>query len=219
MEGKTSLKIITLDCVDSTNNYAASLAQEEAPEITIVRAKKQTRGKGRLQRQWVSPKNTGIYVSFLLRPPNSLSEIYFFPLICALSVVRALKCYLPLTIKPPNDIMANKKKIGGVLVEAKSKQDKAEFIVAGIGININSKRTDLPQEATSLLIENGEKYNIEEIFKKLISEMIGVYTDFKKGHLQQLMKEIYHYQEKKSLRRLRTQVLVSKAKKENIHLL
>ncbi|MCK5493751.1 MAG: hypothetical protein KAJ14_11635, partial [Candidatus Omnitrophica bacterium] len=73
------IKLINLDIVDSTNNYAFTLAEKGQKEVTVIRAVTQTSGKGRLARKWDSPPEKGIYVSFLFRPENPISEIYLLP--------------------------------------------------------------------------------------------------------------------------------------------
>jgi len=204
------IKIIKLDTVDSTNNYASRIAIFGAKEITVVRAKSQSCGKGRMGKAWVSAPDCGIYASFLLKPQNSLEEVYYLPLISALAAARLLKNILDLThkehkknreenqsevkIKLPNDIIINGKKIAGILVEAKTTGKKLNFAIVGIGINVNSQKQELPQTATSLLLETKQRYDTEEIFTKLIKEMISVYADFKKGKINTLLEEVLDYQ-------------------------
>jgi BirA family biotin operon repressor/biotin-[acetyl-CoA-carboxylase] ligase len=219
IKARTSLKIITLKSVDSTNTYAIKLARKGEKEITIVRAQAQTAGRGRFKRTWASPQNQGIYVSFILRPHNLLSEVCFFPLITALCVVRTLKNYLALTIKPPNDIMVNKKKLAGILVEAKGLKEKVDFVVVGIGININAQDNELPPGATSLYIETGKKYLTEKIFNSLLSEFLKGYAEFKSGNLKTLLKEAYRYQEKNSLKKIGQVSLKVREKDEGVQLI
>lgn len=196
--------------MDSTNDYASRIALSGAKEITVVRADSQSSGKGRMGKAWVSVPDCGIYASFLLQPQNRLKEIYYLPLISALAVARLLENILDLTykeskgdkggnkskvkIKLPNDIIINGKKIAGILVEAKTTGKKLNFAIVGIGINVNSQKQELPEKATSLLLETKQKYDIEKFFLKLIKEMISVYTDFKKGKINALLKEVLAYQ-------------------------
>jgi BirA family biotin operon repressor/biotin-[acetyl-CoA-carboxylase] ligase len=204
------IKIIKLDTVDSTNDYASRIALLGAKEITVIYANSQNSGKGRMGKAWVSVPGKGIYVSFLLRPQNSLKEIYYLPLISALATARFLDNILDLahkghnknknqkqsrvTIKLPNDIIVNGKKIAGILVEAKTTGDKPDFVVIGIGLNVNSQKQELPRTATSLLLETKQRYDTEKIFPKLIKEIISVYADFKKGKINTLLEEVLAYQ-------------------------
>ena len=209
-ENKMYIKIIKLDTVDSTNNYASRIALSGAKEITVVRARSQSSGKGRMGKSWMSASDCGIYASFLLKPKNSLEEIYYLPLISALAVARLLKNILDLThkghkknseenksevkIKLPNDIIINGKKVAGILVEAKTTGKSLNFAIVGIGINVNSQKQELPDMATSLLLETKQRYDTEEIFTKLIKEMISMYADFKKGKINTLLEEVLDYQ-------------------------
>jgi len=197
------IKIIKLDKVDSTNNYASKAALCGAREIAVVSARTQSLGKGRMGRQWVSVPGKGIYASFILRPANTLKEINYLPLFSALATARFLENILGkeckknkdtekvrIKIKLPNDIMINGKKAVGILVEAKTTGKKPSFVIIGIGININSLKQELPEHATSLFVETGQKYDIDKIFPKLIKEMVIVYKDFKKGKINSLLREV-----------------------------
>jgi len=200
------IKIIKLDKVDSTNDYASEIASSGAKEITVVVARSQSGGKGRMGRRWVSVSGKGIYTSLILRPANTLKEINYLPLISALATAKFLENLLNtlpkeykkdkdglqtiIKIKLPNDIMINGKKAVGILVEAKTTGKKPSFVIVGIGININSLKQELPEHATSLFVETGQKYDIDKIFPKLIKEVVIVYKDFKKGKINSLLKEV-----------------------------
>ncbi|MCK4917907.1 MAG: biotin--[acetyl-CoA-carboxylase] ligase [Candidatus Omnitrophica bacterium] len=184
------IKLINLDIVDSTNNYAFTLAEKGQKEVTVIRAVTQTSGKGRLARKWDSPPEKGIYVSFLFRPENPISEIYILPLIMALGVSKVLSPIIANYIKWPNDVMIKDKKVAGCLIEARSNSEKVDFVIAGIGLNINSNLNDIPSIGTSLKIETGNIHDQGEIFKKLTTEILNLYNDFKKGNINILIKQI-----------------------------
>jgi len=186
---KQFLKIIKLKTVDSTNNYAFNLAIGGAREITIVYADSQTNGKGSRNNQWISP-NGGLYLSFLLRPGNLLQDISSFPLYFALGAINGLDKIIETKIKPPNDLMVGNKKIGGVLVESRTTADTIDFLIVGIGININSKKNQLPNLATSLYIETGTTHDIEPIFKDITQTTLALYTEIKTGNIGTLNKKI-----------------------------
>jgi BirA family biotin operon repressor/biotin-[acetyl-CoA-carboxylase] ligase len=202
------IKIINLNEVDSTNTCAEKLAIKGAKEITVVRAHAQHKGRGRFHRQWFSPAGRGIYVSFLLRPQSVLKQVYYLPLFSALSVARVFKKFigsetdtriqsLDIRIKLPNDILIAGKKAAGVLVEAKITGKSVDFIIVGIGVNINSTQRQLPGKATSLYLETGKSFEIEKFFKLLLNEFIAVYKDFKHGHITALVNEARLYQKGK----------------------
>lgn len=219
MRNNSYIKIIKLDSVSSTNGYARDLARKNTREITVVRANSQTQGKGRMDRYWFSPKNKGIYTSFILTPVNILADIYYLPLVFALAVVRSLKNILPLYIKIPNDVFSKGGKLAGILVEAKVAKQKADFVIVGIGINVNSNKEELPLKATSLYLETGLKYNIEELFACLIKEVILLYREFKCGNIDMLLKEAFRYQETKTLKKLKAAMLKNKESEELVHIL
>lgn len=186
-EKNNFLKIINLDVAASTNDYAFDLAQKGEKEMVVVKANHQTQGRGRRDSQWASPKDKGIYASFLLRPKNALNDLIWLPLFFSYAAVCCLDSIVNADIKWPNDIIVNDKKIGGVLIEAKSQGQKVDFAVCGIGLNVNSKKEQIPLKATSLYIETGKIHNIDELFEKLLANVIGIYKEFKKGNIEPLL--------------------------------
>ncbi|UCG35261.1 MAG: biotin--[acetyl-CoA-carboxylase] ligase [Candidatus Omnitrophota bacterium] len=189
----TSLKIIQLDSVESTNSYAWDLAQKGEGEITIVKANAQTQGRGRMGRSWDSPKGVGIYASFILRPSNPLKEIQRLPVIFALGVAKTLRSLVNTRIKEPNDVMVNGRKISGILVETKGNKTGVDFVVVGVGININNEQKDLITSATSLYLETKKKYNIDALFKEIITQELTLYEQFRQGRLGLIQKELRIY--------------------------
>ena len=172
-----------LDTTDSTNNYAKKLAEEGAPENTIVIANEQTSGKGRLGRSFISPKNTGIYMSIILRPDMKIDIAQMLTSCIAVSAAKAIdslyKCNT--RIKWVNDLMVNDKKICGILTEATIDCEAANFryIVAGIGINVGSIRSvfdnELLETASSLEDETGIVIPRSRIIAAVIDSVINDY--------------------------------------------
>ncbi|MDQ5984644.1 MAG: Bifunctional ligase/repressor BirA [Syntrophus sp. SKADARSKE-3] len=133
-----------------------------APEGDTVVAEAQSKGRGRLDRVWQSPKGRNIYLSVILRPPIVPSVAPQITLVAGLAVAELLLPYCPgrVKIKWPNDILIDGKKICGILTEMKSSAATGiDFVVLGIGINVNMVRTDfddiLKETATSLKMETG----------------------------------------------------------------
>lgn len=219
MENRLHLKLVNLDSVDSTNGYCHELAKKGAREITIVRAKGQTKGRGRMGRTWISPKNKGIYFSLILTPPNPLEDLYYLPVIFSLAVARALGHILALRIKLPNDVVSGNRKICGILVEAKVAKKKADFVIAGIGININTGKEELPPKASSLYLETGIKYNIEDLFRKVVKEVISIYKEFQKRNIKELLREAFLYQDIKKIKELSAPAINNSGLRESVHLL
>lgn len=147
------------DETDSTNIRARKLAEEGAPHGTLVVADRQTAGKGRRGKSWVSPAGTGIWMSMVLRPVMSPMSASMLTLIAGLAVVRGVKesTGFEAMIKWPNDAVLNGKKICGILTEMSTEVECIRYVIPGIGINVNID--DFPEEiratATSLKLEAG----------------------------------------------------------------
>jgi len=146
---KTSLKsafhtqwlgknLIFLEEVDSTNTEVRRLAEQGAPEGTLVIAEQQNAGKGRRGRGWVAPKGSGVWMSFLLRPEFAPERASMLTLVAAMAVSDAIyeTAGLECGIKWPNDIVLNGKKVCGILTEMSSDLDTIQYVVVGIGINV-----------------------------------------------------------------------------------
>lgn len=156
-------KIYYFDTLSSTMDIATQLGIKGALEGTLVLAESQTKGRGRLGRAWFSPKYKGIYLSVILRPKMPLSQATIFTLLSAVSICEAVKesAGLDVNIKWPNDILLNNKKLGGILTELNAETDKINFVVVGIGLNVNSEKKDLISGATSL--KSAKRANIDRV--------------------------------------------------------
>lgn len=154
--------IVYLAETDSTNLRARDLAAGGAPEGTIVIAERQTAGRGRKGRSWFSPAGQGIYLSLILRPPVTPGEAAGITLMTGVAAAEALISVrsLDVTIRWPNDVLVNGRKIAGILTEISTEMDRIDHVVVGLGVNVNNCIEDLhPQireTATSVFIETGE---------------------------------------------------------------
>jgi len=168
-------KIYYFDSVSSTMDKAESLALQGATEGTVVLAETQTKGRGRLGRQWSSPKYKGIYLSLILKPAATPQQAPILTLLAAISVAEAIKeyCGLEVKIKWPNDVLAKDKKIGGILTELNAEMDATRFVVIGIGLNVNNDKQTLMAGATSLKEQMQQEISrvglLQELFRKLES--------------------------------------------------
>ncbi len=163
---------------DSTNSVAlrgAALAGElgdDAPEGAVYLAEEQTAGRGRSNHTWFSERGTGIYCSFLLRPPMTPAESLWLSLIAGVAVQDAVRetTSLAADIRWPNDLLIHDKKFAGILKEMSSEASKVHHAVVGIGINVNQPA--LPEElhktATSLRLEAGREFSRVEVAAALI---------------------------------------------------
>ena len=144
----------------STNDVAREWALAGAPDGARVVAARQTRGRGRRGRRGDSPAGTGLYASFVLRPDWPADQAPNLAIVAGMAAFRALEKagVRDLRMKWPNDVLANGRKICGVLVEPRLGAGRIEFAVAGIGINVGQGADDFPpdlrQPATSCRLEN-----------------------------------------------------------------
>lgn len=174
--------------IDSTNNRARVLASEGYPEGTVVVAETQTAGRGRRGRSWYSPAKQGIYVSVILRPVLPLKEISRVSLVTAVAVAATLESELNLQprIKWPNDVLVDNKKIAGILSEAVTDMDGVEYIVVGIGLNINNKIQDFPTDfrtpATSALAEHDHPDSRIQVLQGLLLHLESYYQQLLAGN-------------------------------------
>lgn len=181
--------------IDSTNNYARTLASEGYPEGTVVVAEKQTAGRGRRGRSWYSPGSQGIYVSFILRPALPMKEISRISLLAAVVVAETLEGELgiPARIKWPNDILVNHKKICGILSEAVTDTDGIEYIVIGIGINMNNQLQEFPDDfrtaATSAQAESEQACSRIQILQGLLVNFERHYYSLLEGDFAETLKK------------------------------
>jgi BirA family transcriptional regulator, biotin operon repressor / biotin---[acetyl-CoA-carboxylase] ligase len=170
-------KIVYFDDVSSTNNEARNEAQRGAPEGTIVIAESQNNGKGRLARGWYSPQYQGIWLSVVLRPKFRPADAPKCSLLAAVALERAIfrQTGIHCGIKWPNDLLYGNKKLIGILTEMSAEFDAINYIVIGMGINVNTFADDLPQElqtiATSLAMITGEKVNRKVLLGKILEEL------------------------------------------------
>ena len=170
------------DSITSTNDRAYELAEEGEEEGAIVLAETQSHGKGRIGRKWVSPKSGGVYMSIILRPDVETDEIPTVTLIAAAAIIKAIKKVsgLKSKMKWPNDILIGKKKVCGILTEIKAQPDRVDFLVLGIGVNVNTAKEKLPSEGTSLKIAGGFQVNRTEIVTRILEEFEKYYSKFQR---------------------------------------
>lgn len=173
---------VIYDTVDSTNRVAAGLARESAKQGTVVIARNQTVGRGRLGRSFVS-YDGGIYMSFVLRPDESADDALFITVAAAVAVSRAVErvIHKKCDIKWVNDIYINGKKVCGILTEGgiNPKTQKLEYAILGIGINLfatKEKEFDSLQIAGTVFEKH--RYFKEDIAARLIAETANEFFGF-----------------------------------------
>lgn len=170
--------------VDSTNTWAKKLAEEGAPSGTLVCADAQTRGKGRRGRSWESPRGSSLYMSLILKPDILPLHASALTLVMGLSVVEAIreKTGLDAWIKWPNDVVVSGKKLCGILTEMSAQMDYVEYVIIGVGINVNRKEfpRELSDMATSVELELGHKISRADLAAKVMEHFEKNYQIFLK---------------------------------------
>ncbi len=176
-------KIYYFEAASSTMDIALQLGIKGSPEGTIVLAEAQTKGRGRLGRNWFSPKHKGIYLSLILRPRISPNQTPLLTLISAVSICEAIKEKTGLApqIKWPNDILIHHKKVGGILTELNAETDISRFVVVGIGLNVNNDKKTLPAGATSLKEQKEEDVERLELLQEILRKIEANYLIFQEN--------------------------------------
>lgn len=170
--------------VDSTSSELKRLANDGAKEWTIIMSEEQFDGRGRLGRQWVSKAGEGIYMSLLLKPEIQPQHAAKITQIAASAVTLAVRevTELPALIKWPNDIVVNGKKICGILTEMTAELNQINYVILGIGINVNGAVIDdeIQHKATSLLLQNENKLPVDrkDILKAFYHHFDDLYKRF-----------------------------------------
>ena len=179
-------EIICYDAVDSTNIVLKELARQGAENGTVVVADTQGTGRGRMKRAFFSPPGKGIWVSILLRPDFLPQEAPKCTLMAAVAVAQAMEKFgLRAAIKWPNDILHDGRKLVGILTEMSAEMDRVNYIVIGIGINVNIAEEDFPEElrpiATSLMQMKGEPLSRVAFLQELLRELDVLYADVQRA--------------------------------------
>ncbi len=154
--------IVFHETVDSTNTLAKDMAARGSDEGTIVIAEEQTEGRGRMGRAWLSPGHSNLYLSLLLRPSMLPDQIFVLTMVMALATINGLEAVSGLVpkIKWPNDLYVGGRKLGGILTEFCVRDRAVEYVVLGLGLNVNwnpGEEQGVIYSTTSVLKETGRK--------------------------------------------------------------
>jgi BirA family transcriptional regulator, biotin operon repressor / biotin---[acetyl-CoA-carboxylase] ligase len=169
--------------IDSTNVYARRLAEQGANEGEVIIAESQTRGRGRLGRNWVSPPFVNLYVSVILRPQLAPVHAPQLTLMAAVALADTIASFIgtPPTIKWPNDILVGGKKLAGILTESSCDSERIEFVILGIGVNLNYPLAMMPEvireRATSILALTKNNIEREAFLERLIQDLDRCYGE------------------------------------------
>ncbi|MFO8110583.1 MAG: biotin--[acetyl-CoA-carboxylase] ligase [Thermoplasmata archaeon] len=169
--------VLRYDSVVSTNSIGKRMAEDGVEEGTVVLAKTQTGGRGRKKRSWHSPPG-GLWFSVVLYPDMKPDTTMLATMAASISISEALKksCGIQGSIKWPNDVLIGGKKAAGVLTELHFEDRDLQYLVLGVGINVNNELPDdLTGSATSLKIERGADIDTDSFFEVLLKSMDDVY--------------------------------------------
>lgn len=186
-------KLFVFGTLDSTNTMAKDLARAGAAEGTVVIAQTQGQGRGRFDRIWQSPEG-GMYLSLILRPQEQAKKASLLPFVAALAVAKTIDVYgVHATIKWPNDVQVNSKKIAGILLESEINGNTINYIVVGIGINVNIDvkmlSPDIRSKSTSLIRELGHPIDYHKFLRAFFVQFDTFYALFKKRKYQTIIDE------------------------------
>ncbi len=194
-EKLSNIDIQVFQTIDSTNNYAKTLANQGKEEMTVIISEEQTAGKGRRGRTFHSPHSKGIYMSVILRPKMEAKQALLITTSTAVAVAKAIEeiCGLETKIKWVNDIFSGDKKLCGILTEATMDFESGglEYAVVGIGVNIYSKETDFPEEIKNIATSIYNGYENKPIRSKLIAKILENLFDYSQNLGDKLILEDY----------------------------
>lgn len=166
---------------ESTNDDAFSLAIKGAGEGTAVLADSQSRGRGRHQREWYSPPGKNIYVSVILKPKINLREASQIPIVAGVAMAETIERFYTgdISLKWPNDVLLDDKKVCGILTQLKVSHDMIHFIVLGVGLNVNIGWEEFPEDlkatASSLFMKTGTFFEREGVIIILFENLAKWY--------------------------------------------
>lgn len=187
--------IHSFDVVTSTNDVAAQMVREGAPEGTVIVARGQTAGRGRRGRSWTSPIGEGLYLSVILRPPIPLTDVWQIGFMASVAVAEAVERTAGVRprIKWPNDILLRGRKVAGILIELPvvspggvhreqnaAPQLTGRPVVLGIGVNVNTKDfpSELQRSATSIALTRGQTVAIPDVESALLLFLDSWYSKY-----------------------------------------
>jgi BirA family biotin operon repressor/biotin-[acetyl-CoA-carboxylase] ligase len=169
------MSIIKLSAIDSTNDFLKDLSRNQSVDnFTAVVAQKQTNGKGQMGATWQSEEGKNLIMSILIKDVlQNSDEIFHLNVAVALSILQVLEDFnIPkLSVKWPNDIMSDHKKICGILIENSFKLDTKIESVVGIGLNVNQRKFDDLPKASSMAVVAENEFDLDLILNKIIFQI------------------------------------------------
>lgn len=174
--------LIVLEETESTQDIAGEMALDDAPSGTAVMALSQSRGRGRSRSDWYSPPGKNLALSVIIRPTVKVQESPLLGMLASITIADLVDDFCDpfrAYLKWPNDVLAQDRKIAGILSEARILNGIVEFIVLGVGLNVNSEVEDFPEELreslTSFFIIKGKTFDLKKVgmsFLERLAELV-----------------------------------------------
>jgi BirA family biotin operon repressor/biotin-[acetyl-CoA-carboxylase] ligase len=184
--------------IDSTQNFARKIASDKKEDGTIIVAEKQTDGMGRLERKWISPKG-GIWFSLIIHPKFDVSSSTIVPIAGAVALAKSIKTILDMdvTVKWPNDITMNGKKVAGMLVDASFQANNIDYLILGVGINFDIDSKKLQKRllkssnfyGVSSLRRKNDYTSPKSLLREFLVEFEKILSQINKGEKSKIVKE------------------------------
>lgn len=170
-----------LEECESTNSLLREKAIAGAKEGTVIVSSYQTKGRGKPGREWLSHKGENLLFSVLIRPRISANQAPLLTQTACRAVAKTLLANYQVDVqfKRPNDLLFNEKKICGTLVESHTTSNKIDFVIIGIGLNVNSPAPHLIETATSLAEITGKQHNLDIVLSQILDQLK---TDLEKSY-------------------------------------
>jgi BirA family biotin operon repressor/biotin-[acetyl-CoA-carboxylase] ligase len=186
-------EVFTLEKVDSTQNSLRRIAEGGEREGTIVIAMEQTYGKGRLGREWLSPKG-GLWFSLLLRPKLPPTELHKLTLLFGLAVAKSFeRLGLDPRLRWPNDVLIGGRKVCGILMEVSAEPERINYVLVGIGVNVNFSILllggDLSARSATLMDALGRKVDRALLLASILGESERLYGEALSGGFEAIIRE------------------------------
>ena len=188
-------EIVTLERTESTMDIAKKMLKDGAIEGTTIFVEEQTHGRGRSGKEWFCKNGKGLLLTVVLRPVIQTENSYLLMVITAVAIVQTIRDMfkLPVDIDWPNDLVINNKKLGGIIVETRDHTEQLRDYIVGIGINVNLKKHELPdqidQPATSLAIEKETLIDRTNFAKALLQNLDSWYLILKDGRYDYIVEK------------------------------
>jgi BirA family biotin operon repressor/biotin-[acetyl-CoA-carboxylase] ligase len=186
-------KLFLFETIDSTNACAKTLAETGIDEGAVISSDFQSSGRGRMGRSWLSAPGESLLASVIVRPPIERESSHYITFYGAVAIARALECVTgsPFECKWPNDVLVNKKKVCGILVENSFHHERLEFSIIGFGINITQRSFPSPlhETATSLSLALGRTFERTTILRHVLVELEGLYEDLRTWKFSRIAEE------------------------------